>query len=149
MQTHKYMTNILNPDDFLDALDGEMEENSKWIKIQPDEAKRLQFVLREKPEYNEDTFKGVPTGTMKTFWKAIDVNSSNQRERIFRTADKSTRLIKEALRMSKDLVLDVTREGIGSNTVYRPRVVNPNPKPKSEIVNEQSNNGNENNQHAS
>ncbi|MGA7368637.1 MAG: hypothetical protein WBX01_05860 [Nitrososphaeraceae archaeon] len=69
---------------------------------------------------------------MKTFWITIDVNSSNQKEKIFRTADKSTRLINKALRMSKDLVLDITREGTGATTVYRPRVVNPKPEYKNQ-----------------
>lgn len=69
---------IINNNDFLNALDEEIQENSKWIKIPEEETKRLKFVLKEKPEYKEDTYKGQPTGTMKTFWTAIDVNSSNQ-----------------------------------------------------------------------
>jgi hypothetical protein len=140
----KEMEQILNTNDYLDALDKEIEENSKWIKIPQGETKRFKFILREKPEYKEDRYRGQPTGVMKTFWTAIDVNSSNQKERIFKTADKSTRLIKEALRMSKDGVLDTTHEGTGSNTIYRPRVVNP--KSESEIIGQ--NNNSENNQYA-
>jgi hypothetical protein len=126
------MTTVVNENDFLDALDAEIDENSKWIKITQDETKRLKFVLREAPEYKEDTFRGQGTGVMKTFWITIDVNSSNQKEKIFRTADKSTRLINKALRMSKDLVLDITREGTGATTVYRPRVVSPKPEYKNQ-----------------
>lgn len=140
----KEMEQILNSNDYLDALDKEIEENSKWIKIPQGDTKRLKFILREKPEYREDTYRGQPTGVMKTFWTAIDINSSNQKERIFKTADKSTRLIKEALRISKDGVLDITHEGGGSNTIYRPRFVNP--KSENEIIGQ--NNNSEGNQYS-
>lgn len=119
------MTQIVNDDDYLNALDEELQENSNWIKILLDETKRLRFVLTKKPEYMEDSYMGQPTGVWKTFYSVIDLNSSNQKERIFKANTASTRLINKALRMSKDLVLDITHEGTGSNTIYRPKIVNP------------------------
>ena len=77
------MTQIVNEDDYLNALDEEVMENSNWIKIQLDETKRLGFVLTKKPDYKEDTFKGQPTDVWKTFYSVIDVNSSNQKEKTF------------------------------------------------------------------
>jgi len=113
---------IVNESDFLDALDGEIQENSKWIKILQGETKRLYFILKEKPEYKEDTFKGQPTGVWRTFYVVYDINSSNpMKEKIFKANTASSRLINKVLRESH--LLDITHEGTGSSTIYRPIVV--------------------------
>jgi hypothetical protein len=125
-------TTIVNENDFLDALDEEVKENSKWIKIPQDETNRLHFILIKKPEYREEFYNNQPTGVMKTFWTVIDVNSKNQKEKTFKTADKSTRLINKALRISKDYVLDITHTGTGNKTIYCPRVVNPKNESESD-----------------
>jgi hypothetical protein len=120
--TTKTQTNtIVNENDYLNALDEEIQENSKWVKISPGEVKRLLFMLREKPQYKEDTYMGQPTGVWKTFYTVIDINSSIQKEKIFKANTASTRLINTALRESH--LLDIRHEGSGSNTIYRPTVV--------------------------
>lgn len=116
---------IVNYDDYLDQLDRESAENSKWAKIAQNETKRYQFIIRGPIVLKEDEYQGQKTGVIKAFYTVVDVNSTLKKEQTFKANPKSTKLTNKALRCSKDGILDITHKGTANKTVYIPRVVNP------------------------
>jgi hypothetical protein len=95
-------------------------DTSQYITIPEGEEATLRFYPEEENgiEVKQDTFKGNPSG-YKTFYKVVDVDSSNTSIRTFKANRRSSRLINKELE-NNNWVLRIRHVGSGMDTVYQP-----------------------------
>jgi hypothetical protein len=95
-------------------------DTSQYITIPEGEEVTLRFCPEEENgiEVKQDTFKGNPAG-FKTFYKVVDVSSSNTSIRTFKANRRSSMLINKELQ-SGNYVLRIKRVGSGTDTLYQP-----------------------------
>jgi hypothetical protein len=94
-------------------------DTSQYITLLEGEEITLRFFPDDEDgiQVKQDTFKGNPAG-WKTFYKVVDVNSSNTAMRIFKANRKSSTLINKEL--ANNTIQRIKRVGSGTDTLYQP-----------------------------
>ena len=98
------------------------KSSSKFISIKEGESATLKFMpeLENGVVVKDDTYMGEVTGK-KTFYKAVEVSSPNTEVRTFKANRRSSELINDQL-MEGNTLLQISREGNGKDTIYRPSI---------------------------
>lgn len=102
--------------EFMEKLEREARDQSDYITLKDGKQAILVFTPMA-TEFKPDTFNGKETDYKKYWFKAVQLDCTNDKERIFKPNGRSGKDILAKIKVHK--IQRIDREGEGNNTNYR------------------------------